>query len=216
MNNTSKAATSFASFLICVPLGLAACSDGRESVETKEQALTEAEVADEPHEVQSAEDALATDIAPTATHRGVSVEAVEETVHFQERFTRFADEIMGRLPDQISAVWMDPLPATTGHVRFVGDVPQDVESELAERGDIDPRNVSLTGGGKIPMAEWIHLAELAADALVDAGYGNCETHYDFEGEVIRAHIQLPVGTEHPSQDDIQDLVQDSALSAANG
>jgi len=74
------------------------------------------------------------------------VESVERAIAFQQAFGKHVDELIVRFPDQISAVWMEPIPNTRGHVQFTGEVPPDVTSELERQGLLDSNNVVLTGG----------------------------------------------------------------------
>ena len=150
----------------------------------------------------------APDLALTAKQTGLPVESVERAIAFQEAFWKYAGELIIRFPDQISAVWVDPVPNTRGHVRFTGEVPPEVTSEIERQGLLDPNHVVLTGGGMISMADHSRRAELAHEALVELGYRNFTTFFDSINNVIRIKLQLPEGASQPSKLDLVGPVQD--------
>ena len=162
----------------------------------------------EPDVVRQDESAaLATDMALTANQTGLPVESVERAIAFQQAFGKYVDELIVRFPDQISAVWTEPVPNTRGHVRFTGKVPPEVTSEIERQSLLDPNNVVLTGGGMISMADNSRRAELAAEALVDLGYRNFITFFDPIDNVISIELQLPEGASQPSKLDLVGAVQ---------
>jgi hypothetical protein len=158
------------------------------------------------HQDESA--ALATDIALTAKQTGLPVESVERAIAFQQAFGKYADELIIRFPDQISAVWVDPIPNTRGHVRFTGEVPPEVTSEIERQGLLDPNNVILTGGGMFLIEDHSRLAWLAAEALKDLGYRNFVTNFDPIDKVIEIDLKLPEGVSQPSRLDLVGPVLD--------
>ena len=62
--------------------------------------------------------AQAADIALLVNETSLPVESVEQAIAFQGAFAVYADELITRYPDQISAVWMEPVPNTRGHIQF--------------------------------------------------------------------------------------------------
>ena len=129
----------------------------------------------EPDVVRQDESAaLAADIALTAEQTGLPVESVETAIEFQQAFGKYADGLIVRFPDQISAVWTEPVPNTRGHVQFTGEVPPEVAAEIERQSLLDPNIVVLTGGGMISRADHSRRAELAHEALVDLGYRNLD------------------------------------------
>ena len=170
----------------------------------------------EPDVVRQDESAAqATDTALTAKQTGLPVESVERAIAFQQAFGDYVDELIVRFPDQISAVWMEPVPNTRGHVQFTWEVPPEVTSEIERQGLIDPNNVVLTGGGMISRADHSRRAELAAEALVDLGYRNFITFFDPIGNVIRIELQLPEGASRPSKLDFVSAVQSRVRAERN-
>ena len=168
------------------------------------------------HQDESA--ALAADIALTAKQTGLPVESVERAIAFQQAFSKYVGELIVRFPDQVSAVWTEPIPNTRGHVRFIGEVPPEVTSEIewqasrpsvdgSPRRLLDPNNVIITGGGMISRADHSRRAELAAEALVDLGYWNFITFFDPIDNVISIELQLPEGASQPSKLDLVGAVQ---------
>ena len=157
------------------------------------------------HQDESA--ALAPDIALTAKQTGLPVESVERAIAFQQAFAKYVSELIVRFPDQISAVWTEPIPNTRGHVQFIGEVPPEVTSEIERQGLLDPNNVVLTGGGMISRADHSRRAELAHQALVDLGYWNFKTFFDPIDNVISIEFLLPEGASHPSKLDLVAAVQ---------
>lgn len=163
----------------------------------------------EPDVVRQDESAAqAADTAILASETGLPVESVEDAIAFQQAFAKYADELIIRFPDQISVVWVEPVPNTRGHIQFTGEVPSEVISELKGQGLLDANNVVLTGGGMISMADHARRAELAGKALVDEGYRNFLTFFDPIDKVIRIELKLPEGTAQPSKSDLLGAVQD--------
>ena len=162
----------------------------------------------EPDVVRQDESAaLAPDTALTAKQTGLPVASVERAIAFQQAFGRYVDELIARFPDQISAVWTEPVPNTRGHVRFTGKVPPEVTSGIERQGLLDPNNVVITGWGMISRADHSRRSELAAEALVDLGYWNFITFFDPIDNVISIELQLPEGASQPSKLDLVGAVQ---------
>lgn len=157
---------------------------------------------------QDASAAAARDNALIAEPAGLSVASVERAIAFQTAFTALDDELVARMPDQISAVWVDPVPASRGYIRFVGDVPEEVRADIAARG----LDVVLTGQAEVSMAEHFRRAELAAEGLLGAGYGDFVTFFDLDREVIQVELMLPASAVPPSLAAIVAVVQ-AAISA---
>ena len=157
---------------------------------------------------QSDSAALAADIALTAEQLGFSVESVENAVAFQEEFRKYAEDLLARYPDQISAVWVEPVPSMKGHIRFTGEVPSEVAKEVAQRGQ--PDMIILTGNGMISITDNIYRAELAAEALLGLGYQNAVTFFDVADNVVRIEVKLPEGVSQPSKLDIASAMHNRA------
>ena len=171
----------------------------------------------EPDVVRQDESAAqAADTAILASETGLPVESVEDAIAFQQAFAKYADELIIRFPDQISVVWVEPVPNTRGHIQFTGEVPSEVSSELKGQGLLDANNVVLAGGGMISMADHARRAELAGRALVDEGYGNFLTFFDPIDKVIRIELKLLEGTAQPSTSDFLGAVQNRVRAQLQG
>ena len=163
----------------------------------------------EPDVVRQDESAAqATDTALTAKQTGLPVESVERSIAFQQAFGKYVDELIVRFPDQISAVWTEPIPNMRGHVEFIGEVPSEAISEIERHGLLDPDNVVLTGGGMFLIEDHSRLAWLAAEALKDLGYRNFVTNFDPIDKVIEIELMLPDGVSQPSRLDLVGPVLD--------
>jgi hypothetical protein len=148
---------------------------------------------------------LANDIAILANETNHPTESVARTIAFQQAFAEYADELIARFPDQISAVWTAPIPESRGHIQFTGEVPQTVFTEVVRRG-LGP-NVVFTRRGEISMAGHLRRAKSAAEALAEQGYRNAVTFFDPINEVIHIELQLPEGASRPKVLDLVDVVQ---------
>lgn len=157
--------------------------------------------------------AQAADIALLANETGLSVESLEQAMAFQEAFAKYAEGLIIRYPDQISAIWMEPVPSTKGHIQFVDKVPSEVTVELEEQGILNPDNFVLTGEGMISMASHARRAELAAEAILALGYQESMTFFDPVNNVIQIEIQLPQDAKQPGEIDIVTAVQNRIQGA---
>ncbi len=169
----------------------------------------------QPVVIQDQDAAQAADIALLANETGLSVESVERAILFQQAFGVYADELIARFPNQISAVWMEPVPNTKGHIQFVGEVPAEVTIQLKKRETLNSGNVILTANGLISMEDHVRRAELAAYALVDLRYQNHVAFFDPMRQVIRIELQLSEGASQPSKEDIAGAMQ-ARLQAGEG
>lgn len=155
--------------------------------------------------------ARASDIALMAEQLSLPVKDVEVAVTFQEGFAEYVDELFARYPNQISAVWVEPVPSTQGHIRFVGNVPDEVATEIVVRNDYDL--ITVSENGLISMADHIRRAEMTAETLIELGYQNHVTFYDAPANVIQIEVKLPEGVAQPSTSDIVDALQQKLLSS---
>jgi hypothetical protein len=151
--------------------------------------------------------AQAADIAILARETGLPAQRIERALAFQQAFAAYADRLLSRYPDQISAVWAEPLPNTRGHVQFTAAVPAEVTAEIESLGVLEPHNLAITGDGQISMADHIRRAELAAAALGDLAYQETVTLFDPIDNVIRIELQLPAGAMQPRTVDLVGAVQ---------
>ena len=70
---------------------------------------------------QDESSAQAPDIVLTAKRTGLPMESVRRAIAFQQAFGKYVDELIVCFPDQISAVWTEPVPNTRGHVQLTGE-----------------------------------------------------------------------------------------------
>lgn len=148
--------------------------------------------------------AIAQDANLMATQGGLPLSDVESSLAFQDAFTMYGTEILlPRYEDQISAIWVDPTPATRGYVRFVAEVPELASSEAARRG----LDVVFTGGSEISMAEHAQRSELVADVLVFNGYQNFISGPDHKSGLIEIEIRLPRGSPELHVEELAVLIQ---------
>ena len=144
---------------------------------------------------QTSDDTPNPDNAILAAETGLSIKQIDRAIASQESFGKYAQKLINRFPDQISAVWMDSPPgvegpSTIGHVRFTGAIPRHIRAT---------NNVVLTGNGLISLADHKRRAEAAADALIALEYDNFATFFDPKVNAIRIELLLPEGTTQPSK-----------------
>ena len=156
---------------------------------------------------QDEREARATDIALIAKQKGLPVEIVEQSMTFQEAFSAYAEDILSRYPNQVSAVWVEPIPGAKGHIKFVADVPSDVIEGLARDSALNPNNVVLAGDGKISMEDNFRRAEFVVAALKDSGYSNLITFFDQVSEKIQIELLLPAQISQPDKSDIVNAIR---------
>lgn len=143
------------------------------------------------------------DAALMATQTGMSPDDARDALAFQDAFTFYGIEVLTPLEDEISAIWVDPAPATRGYVRFVSEVPEHARAEAKRRG----LDIVLIGGGEISMAEHDLRSDLTASALVAAGYQNFIVYSDRQQQVIKIELMLPEGSPAPDIDELAPLIR---------
>lgn len=148
------------------------------------------------------------DVNLIAKESGYSPETVENSLAFQEAFSAYADEILTRYPNQVSAVWVERMPAVKGHIRFVDEIPSDVGADLFANDKLNPNSFELTGNGKISIEDHARRARLASFALADLGYTNTVTFYDPVKQVIRLELKIPDGFSQPNKLDIAGAIRE--------
>jgi len=142
--------------------------------------------------------ARAADIALLANELGISIDAAERSIDFQESFSRFAERLLQIYPNEVSRLWIDPAPAVTGHVQFVGAVPEVTA----------PQGIALTGGGVTTLDESHRRAKLASEALRQNGYANFATYFDAPSGRTRIQMQIDENAPEPDRAAIVKVVQD--------
>ena len=151
----------------------------------------------------------APDNAILAAETGLPLAEIDSALAFQEAFAEYAEGLLIQFPDQISAVWMDSPsgtagPSTRGHIRFTGEVPGQVT---------DMKNVVLTGGGLISIADQSRRAEIAAQVLVDLGYTEFATFFSPSENTINLELLLPEESPEPSKSDLVTVLQQNVQLA---
>jgi len=195
-------------------LTVVACDNESSSHDDSEQADTTGinslaseeepvEVEDVASEIfQDPDEALADDNARLALQAGLTLASVERSVAFQDNFERYQNDLIDRFPDRISATWVDPVPATSGHVRFVGEVPAAVREELDSTLLACGGDIVLEANGIFTMAQQRERAKLVALALQADGYTNFSTHAAIDSGKVLVHIRLSEETEEPKKEDV--------------
>ena len=140
--------------------------------------------------------AFETDAAIVARETGLPIDEARATLRFQKEFAKMADDMMQRFPGQISGVWVEPLPARKGFVRFVDGAPEETR----------PPHVQFLEDGELPFEVQTRRAELAAEALALAGHDSFSTFFDVRSNRIRVEIMLPEGLSAPGESQVLGLV----------
>jgi len=138
--------------------------------------------------------ASADDIGRLAAESGLSVAEVGDAIGHQERFEQWAKELIDRYPDRIAAIWVDPVPAAVGYVRFAGEVPPGVAEEAAGLG----LEVRLRPGPAISSDDWARRVRAVALAVKNMGYRNVVVFYDAPTNRIEVEFMLPESGRAPT------------------
>ena len=155
---------------------------------------------------QSAIEAFEDDINVMAHQTGRSPEQVRRSVLFEQSFSEYRRALSIRHKDYISGTWID-FATAKGFVRFVGQVPSEVLTELQSRKSLDFDNVTLLENGVISWDDQNHRARLIADALCVLGYRNFATFFAVRDNVIQIELKLPEGTPPPNIEDLVAAIQ---------
>jgi len=150
-------------------LAVVAC--GAEPGENHHQASLPLEDEGGKSTFEHADTGFETDAAIVAKEMGLPLEQIQASLRFQERFALEVQAALGDMAN-VAAVWMDPVPATRGHVVFVGEVPEQARTLAA-----DP-NMELSGGGELSMAEQRERVRMFAEAMGALGHDHRSTFYD--------------------------------------
>ncbi len=135
---------------------------------------------------ESEQQALDTDTELMAAVTGITVEAMRRALLFQQSFAAFADLISARYPDPVAGIWVDPAPAVTGHIRFVGSVPQSVVTEAESEG----LDIRFYASGGLTLEDRSRQTELLAKGLQESGFEQFETYFDVR---VNRHV-ITLGT----------------------
>jgi hypothetical protein len=188
-------------------LFVVAMSGGVRAIEMTE------EVAPAPEAVREGTDeAFAQDISLLAEAMGLPDERVGTSVRFHDDFAGFSQKLLDRYPGQVSALWVEPVPAVRAHVTFVGTVPAGVADDAARSG----LDITVNGQGLIALDDHRERARVAFDALFASGYRNVVTFYSEQRNVIRIELVLPPEAHIPTAMDVAELIQARVASGNPG
>lgn len=130
--------------------------------------------------IQTKEQALSEDINILSKEIGAGTEEIRRSLQFQDQFTAFFETLLRDYPNQISRVWLDPVPASQGYVEFVGDMPE-VRTTL---------NVDFTGGGVYSFQEQEQRAEYLAQVLVANDLTNFISYFNHKTNLIKLQMKV--------------------------
>lgn len=142
--------------------------------------------------------ALQADLELLAAGKNISLKAAAEGIAFHEQFAEYVENLAARYPQQISRIWLEPVPEKRAFVQFTGPVP-------AEN---PPKHVVFFGNGRITQEDHARRAELAADILKAKGMRNFLTLFDPVAGKIRIEMVLREGLPEPDAQDIFETVRD--------
>jgi hypothetical protein len=128
----------------------------------------------------SEQEATENDLALLAEAKGFPVQEVRRALGFQEDFLLYAQDLAERYPDRFSRIWLEPVPAMQGVIEFIGDAPS----------ENTPSGITLLSGGLISQADHELRAELAAEALLGAGFKGITTYFDVPGNQIANEFEF--------------------------
>ncbi len=142
---------------------------------------------------QNEAEAVAADIELAASEKGLPVEDVRRSIEFHESFSQRFDDIAERFPGRIAGVWVDPVPATSGYIRFVGEVPVEATRMIEDGSKFG--TVSMLGDGRLSLEEQVARSESAVRAIADLGVEYASGSYDPSRDVIQLQLQVPSGSQ---------------------
>ena len=166
---------------------------------------------------QTKEEALLTDMKLIAEDKGVPLEDVQAATAFQDAFDDYTGKLMTDYEDQISDIWVDPTPAQKGYVRFVGEVPAELTSEISLQsldatGLLTDETIELMGDGILSAAEAEERTELMVEALEAKGYDNFTVGWDHKEQVTEVNFVLPEGAHQPTIFELRSALQHQIAS----
>jgi hypothetical protein len=149
--------------------------------------------------------AIETDMALFSEQAGVPLDKVKASQAFQDAFYEYAEKVRARYPDQISGVWVEPVPATVGGIRFIGNVPHALSSEVEKRGQGD--QIRLVTGGKIREQNHADYTRSVCEAVSKMDTTNFICEYNVPAGRIDVEIHTPDQSTVPDQSDILQSIQ---------
>jgi hypothetical protein len=82
----------------------------------------------EPVRIDDPRLSIASDAKQLANEANLSAADVSTAIDAQLRFSAYAEGVAAQHPGRISAIWIDPMPGTRGHIGFVGSVPENLKA----------------------------------------------------------------------------------------
>jgi len=155
--------------------------------------------------LESSKEALDTDINLLVKESGFSEESVRKSILFQESFGRYSDAILSRYKNKVSTIYVEKLPATRGHIKFVGEIPKELMLAVKKQGQED--KIILESGGKFSLDENYKRAELVSEALHDMKIYNTVVFFDQIKNIIQIEVKLSKKAQAPSIEDFMGSIK---------
>ena len=151
----------------------------------------------------------------------IPVGTVVKSMIFRESFTDFHRDIRENYNADISASYLEDMPAMRGHIRFVGSIPQELFSY--DGFNISEKTVALAEGGKavleenglISREEHFKRTDIAAEAIFNyyQGYFNdMGVGYNPIIDKIKVDMHLEEWQEEPSLSEVVRVVREEFTS----
>jgi hypothetical protein len=150
-------------------------------------------------------EAVETDMRLASEQSGIPLDTVKSSIAFQDAFYEYAEKVRARYPDQISDVWVQPVPATVGGIRFIGNAPLALSSAVKERGQ--GNQILLVGSGKILEQNHADYTRSVCEAVSEMDITNFICEYNVPAGRIDIEIHTPDKATVPNQSDILQSIQ---------
>ncbi len=155
--------------------------------------------------------AIETDMGLVSEQSGIPLDKVKSSIAFQDAFYEYAEKVRARYPDQISGVWVQPIPAKVGGIRFIGNAPFALSSAVKEREQGD--QILLIGNGKILEQNHADYTRSVCEAVSEMDITNFICEYNVPAGRIDIEIHTPDKATVPNQSDILQSIQQRANSS---
>ncbi len=155
--------------------------------------------------------AIETDMGLLSEQSGIPLDKVKSSIAFQDAFYEYAEKVRARYPDQISGVWVQPVPAKVGGIRFVDNVPLALSFEVKKRGQGD--QIRLVTGGKILEQNHADYTRSVCEAVSEMDITNFICEYNVPAGRIDVEIHTPDKATIPVQSEIHQSILKRAYSS---
>lgn|GEM_PF-1717350 len=149
---------------------------------------------------ENEKEALDTDISILIQETGLPEESVRKTIAFQKSFRIYANKLLTQYPDKISSIYVEKLPAIRGHIKFVDEVPEELNLSIKELNQED--KIILTGNGKVSFKDNNKRAVALSNTLAKMKYKNVVTFFDPIKNVIQIEIKIPTNEKAPKKENL--------------